>query len=166
MFLNENKRTMKYPIILILLLASMFSNAQNVEILDYNQLEPRLSTTSDTTYVVNFWATWCKPCVEELPDFFKVENEMKNEKFKLLLVSLDFSTHIDSRVKPFIKKHNISTEIVVLDDPDANTWINKVEPTWDGSIPVTIVFNSTNRLFIDKTINHEDLKTIVENMLR
>lgn len=140
--------------------------SQQVQVVNFNQLEKRLSTNSDSVMVVNFWATWCKPCVEELPAFFKLENELKNEKFKLLLISLDFASHLEQRVKPFIKKHNITTEVILLHDPDANTWINKVNPDWDGSIPITLIFNKNENKFIDRTIEYEELKTMVKSLTK
>lgn len=155
---------------LLLLMLTLFIGttvfSQTVEVMDFNKLEKKLSTQSDTVYVVNFWATWCKPCVEELPDFLKVEEELKNEKFKLILVSLDFAKHLDVRVKPFIKKNNISSEVILLDDPDANTWISKVNKDWDGSIPVTLIFNKNTSVFIDKTMTHNELKSQINKLIK
>jgi len=155
---------MRLLILIIILTTTLQLSSQNINVVNFNNLEPYLSTESDTVFVVNFWATWCKPCVEELPGFFKLEEELKNEKFKLLLVSLDFASHIEQRVKPFIKKNKITTEVVVLDDPDANIWINKVNPDWDGSIPITLIFNKKYSKFIDSTIEYEELKEEVEKI--
>jgi len=155
---------MRLLILIIILTTTLQLSSQNINVVNFNNLEPYLSTESDTVFVVNFWATWCKPCVEELPGFFKLEEELKNEKFKLLLVSLDFASHIEQRVKPFIKKNKITTEVVVLDDPDANIWINKVNPDWDGSIPITLIFNKKYSKFIDSAIEYEELKEEVEKL--
>ena len=155
---------MRLLILIIILTTTLQLSSQNINVVNFNNLEPYLSTESDTVFVVNFWATWCKPCVEELPGFFKLEEELKNEKFKLLLVSLDFASHIEQRVKPFIKKNKITTEVVVLDDPDANIWINKVNPDWDGSIPITLIFNKKYSKFIDSAIEYEELKEEVEKI--
>ncbi len=140
--------------------------AQQVQVINFSELEKRLTTSADSIIVVNFWATWCKPCVEELPDFFKLENELKDKPFKLILVSLDFSTHLESRVLPFIKKNNISTEIILLDDPDSNSWINKIDPSWDGSIPVTLIFNKDEQIFYGRGLNYNELKQFVNQKMK
>jgi thiol-disulfide isomerase/thioredoxin len=61
----------------------------------------RISST-DTIYVVNFWATWCKPCVEELPIFDSLNLEVKGQAIKVLLVNLDF-VEKQRKVKDFLR---------------------------------------------------------------
>jgi thiol-disulfide isomerase/thioredoxin len=153
---------MKYIIAVIFVWLSFTSSAQHVPVLKYNTLQKLWDRPSDTVYVVNFWATWCKPCVEELPGFYKVNDEFSGKPFKMILVSLDFPQHINTRVIPFIKKNNIKAQVVLLDDDD-NVWINQLNPAWDGSIPVTLVIKNKASEFIDKPISYEDLKTIVES---
>jgi thiol-disulfide isomerase/thioredoxin len=58
---------------------------------------------SDTTYVINFWATWCKPCVEEIPHFEKLYATYKNQKVKVIMVSCDFKKQLETRVIPFVQ---------------------------------------------------------------
>jgi len=119
-----------------LLFLSSLSQSQSIEIVTYDQLEERWSSNSDTLYVVNYWATWCGPCVEELPDFIAIHDEFKDGPFKMLLVSLDFPKMIEKRVIPFIAEKNITPDVVLLDD-NPNIWINRVCEDWDGDIPVT-----------------------------
>jgi len=140
-------------------------SAQNVPIMKYAEAEKMWTNNSDTAYLVNYWATWCKPCVEELPDFLKLNEEFKNRKFKMILVTLDFPQHIESRVIPFIKKNNIKAQVILLDD-DANTWINSVNSDWDGSIPVTQIIQNGTKFFYNKTLNYNELKQIVEPKLK
>lgn len=140
-------------IISILLLTCTVAKAQNVTVYDnFSQLEQRLRNSKDTTLLINFWATWCKPCIEELPYFLSFYEKDKNEKkTKLLLVSLDFKNQLESAVKPFIKNNNIKTEIALLADQDSNTWIPKINNDWDGTIPVTLlVLPDGKRIFYGK----------------
>lgn len=151
---------MKHLIISLLLIASFSIEAQDVKIVTFDQLEERWTENNDTLYLINYWATWCQPCVEELPEFIKLEGEMKNHKFKMILVSLDFPKHIDARVKPFLAKNNITSEVVILDD-DANVWINLVNPDWAGDIPATQLIKNNKKEFYGEQLNYEELKKIV-----
>jgi thiol-disulfide isomerase/thioredoxin len=155
---------MKYVVILLMLLFVDIGFAQRVPVLNFSQVEQHYSSNSDTVYVVNFWATWCKPCIEELPAFLKVEQELKSTPFKLILVSLDFPQHINTRVIPFLDKHGIKSDVYVLDD-DANQWINKVNPDWDGSIPATLVVKKKTASFFNQTFEYDELLKLVKPKL-
>ena len=96
-----------------------------IKVVDFNGLKPYLEKENDTTYIINFWATWCAPCIKELPYFQQINDEFADKKLKVLLVSLDFERQIESRLIPFIKKHKVTPEVIVLSDPDSNAWINK-----------------------------------------
>ena len=113
---------------------------------------------SDTTYIINFWATWCKPCVEELPYFETLTKKHKDKPVKVILVSLDFEKQLVKKLLPFIKKHQIQSEVLVLTDPDANTWVDKVEPKWSGAIPVTLIYRQEQRAFYEEAF--EDLAAL------
>ena len=121
---------------------------------------------NDTTYIINFWATWCKPCVEELPYFEEVHAKYSNKPVKVILVSLDFKKQIEKKLLPFIQNRNLQPEVVVLVDPDANSWIPKVDDVWDGAIPVTLFYNSEKRKFVGKQFaDHDELETILKTFL-
>lgn len=138
---------------------------ENIPVLNFEQLQPYLHKENDTTYVVNFWATWCKPCVKEMPAFLKLDSLYSDKKMKVLLVSLDFPENIESQVKPFIRENNVHAEVVLLDDPNANAWINKVDSSWSGAIPATVIYNSKGRDFYERTFEFEELEEIVKSKL-
>lgn len=125
---------------------------------DFKSFEPYLFIKSDTTYVVNFWATWCQPCVAELPNFEKINTGYKNQKVKVILVSLDMKKHVESNLIPFIQKRNLQSHVVHLSDPDANAWIGKVEPSWSGAIPATVIYNKKKRNFYEQSFTYEQLQ--------
>lgn len=109
-----------------------------------DNLLKRIHNNSDTIYVVNFWATWCKPCVEELPDFEKFNQQNKNKKVKILLVSIDFVEDMNTKLIPFLQKNNYSSECVLLDEVNGNDFINKINVKWGGAIPTTY-FTTKNK---------------------
>jgi thiol-disulfide isomerase/thioredoxin len=134
---------------------------QNIKVYDFSHFEPFLQAKNDTTYIVNFWATWCVPCRKELPDFEKFGSQNKNKPIKILLVSLDMAESIHGALIPFIEKNNIRSTVVVLDDPNSNYWINKVDSLWSGTIPATLIFNKNYRGFFPYPLTYEKLDSIV-----
>jgi len=130
---------------------------------DYKGLANYLNKKNDTTYVVNFWATWCIPCVKELPYFEELNAKYKDNKVKVLLVSLDMHKTIEAKLLPFIKSHQLKSEIVVLRDPDADTWIRKVDTSWTGALPATLIYNSEMRKFYEKSFTYNELEKEVSN---
>lgn len=142
-----------------------FEAERTIPVYDFAAFEPVLHRQSDTLYVVNFWATWCKPCIKELPAFNELENQFRGEKIKVILVSLDFEENIETSVKPFLKKKNIQSEVMVLDDPNSTAWIEKVDPTWSGSIPATVIYSKKGRSFYEKEFVGDELYKIVKTHL-
>ena len=129
-----------------------------VKAYDYSGLEYFLNRKSDTTYVVNFWATWCVPCVKELPAFEKLGQKYKGSKVKILLVSLDMPKLAETKLLPFIKEKQLESQVVLLRDPDANSWISKINAKWSGAIPATLIYNKKSRKFFEKSFTLEELE--------
>lgn len=132
---------------------------------NFEELTPFLTKNNDTTYVVNFWATWCKPCVQELPAFEELNTTYTDKKVKVILVSLDFPEKVVSQVIPFIEKNKIKSQVVLLDDADANSWIPKVSETWSGAIPATLIYKNNERKFYEQSFNYQTLETEVKSIL-
>ncbi|WP_108424164.1 TlpA family protein disulfide reductase [Flagellimonas amoyensis] len=126
-------------------------------IYDFKGLEPLLHKEDDQTYIINFWATWCKPCLEELPHFERIREEQKNNNVKVILVSLDMPHMWKPRLEPYVKNKKIQSEVVILDDPKQNEWIPKVDEAWGGGIPATLIYNKDKRQFFEKGFTYEEL---------
>ena len=158
---------MKNTIVFSLLL--LFSNAifsQEVAIFDnYSNLENAILKKENTIYVVNFWATWCAPCVKELPFFEELGKKYPN--VEILLVSLDFKNQLDSRLKPFLAQKSLESRVVVMGDPKANSWIDRVDPDWSGTVPATVVYRKNKKKFFEKEFNSlSELEEIVLPFLK
>ncbi|MCW2119707.1 TlpA family protein disulfide reductase [Flavobacterium sp. 7A] len=141
---------MKYSLFLfVCMLFSFQIKAQNPVVFDnYQALENEILSNKNTTYVVNFWATWCAPCVKELPYFEQLNTEDK--AVKVVLVSLDFKDQIQSRLIPFLKRKKVQSEVVVLTDKNYNNWLEKVDRNWSGSIPATLIIQGEKRVFVER----------------
>ena len=142
------------------------SNTIELEIYDFNGLEKFLNQEDQKVHVVNFWATWCAPCVKELPHFETLNENYKNDGVEVLLVSLDFPRQYEKKLKPFIKEHKLQSKVLVLDDTDMNTWIPKVNKDWDGAIPVTIIYNKSKRQFYNQTFTYNELENELKQFLK
>ncbi len=138
----------------------------SLAIYDFEGLKPFLNKTDDTVYVVNFWATWCAPCIKELPAFEKLGNDYQSENVKVLLVSLDFPHQYESKLKPFISMHNLQSDILVLNDVDANSWIPQVSAEWSGAIPATLIYNKDKRAFYEQTFTYKELQIELNKFLK
>lgn len=136
---------MKYLTIIILLFAVNHANAQ-VKILSLKDLNKRVVKGNDTTYVINFWATWCGPCVEELPSFEKLQLENKNKPLKVILMSLDLKTKLKSVVVPFVQQNKLQTEVYVIENTDEKSFINNIDKNWSGTIPATLFVNNQKQI--------------------
>lgn len=118
----------------------------------FSQVEPFFHFENDTTYVINFWATWCKPCVEELPYFEEFTRAHQGEKVKVILVSLDFPRQFKSKLAPFVKERELQSAVIALADGRYNDWIDKVSTDWTGAIPATYIYKGSRSHFIGSSI--------------
>jgi thiol-disulfide isomerase/thioredoxin len=140
---------------------------QIIEKIKLPELEKILNSPEDRLFVVNFWATWCAPCVKELPHFEAVSREYNEADVRFLLVSLDFPSQIEKQLIPFLKKNKIALSVSVMIEPDYNSWIDKVDPAWQGDIPATLFFNNNKkqRNFHSGELDEPGLRKIITSFL-
>lgn len=140
--------------------------AQKVELSFFEVFKKRYETKNDTLYVVNFWATWCKPCIEELPYFEQCNIEFKDRPVKIILTNLDFNSRVKSGVESFIEKKEIKSNVVHIMDTDPNLWINQVDTTWSGAIPATVIIKNGKKLFFKEgEMNYKELREKLESFI-
>lgn len=136
-----------------------------VEVYNYSELEPLLYMVNPKkTYVINFWATWCAPCIKELPYFQELHDT--NKDVAVVLVSLDFPEKLETQLMPFIKKKNLTPRVILLDDPNENTWIRAIDSTWSGALPATVIYNKEKRVFYEQSFTKESLRIEIEKFTK
>ena len=133
--------------------------SQQVAMVKWPDIQKILNQKSDTTYIVNFWATWCKPCVAELPSFEQVEQNYKGQNVRVLLISMDFAKELKTRVIPFVNQRKIKSRVWLLNEPDANSWIDKINSEWSGAIPATLIVNNhkNKKVFFEQKLEYSRL---------
>lgn len=138
--------------------------SQEVSIVSFKTIKKKYTNHSDTTYIVNFFASWCKPCIEEIPVFTECINEHQTEKIKMIWVSLDSKRAYEKSLIPILRKHKILTAFI-LDEPNTK-WINKLDKTWTGAIPATYIINTKNgyKIFLQETVSKENLNSILNSI--
>ncbi|MDP5082397.1 MAG: TlpA family protein disulfide reductase [Winogradskyella sp.] len=137
---------------------SIVSSDFKLDIYDFDGLEPLINKQDEQVHIVNFWATWCAPCVKELPYFEAMNEKYKNFGLEVLLVSLDFPKNYDSKLKPFITKNSLKSKVVAFDDTDQNRWIPAIDESWSGAIPATIIYKGDKRTFYEQSFTQEELE--------
>ncbi|WP_299051549.1 TlpA disulfide reductase family protein [uncultured Polaribacter sp.] len=167
------KKLPLYFLLIFLCLQSCKKESKKNENLDitsvksytYAELKPLLEKENNKVYVVNFWATWCAPCVKELPAFEKLGKQYANQNVEVLLVSLDFPKQVDKRLIPFIEKNKLQSKVVLLDDVNEDFWIKAIDSTWTGAIPATLIYNENKRKFYEQSFDYDLLENELKTFL-
>ena len=150
-------------IVALLSLAGFTAQAQSVNVVKFDELQKLRNSPTDTLYVVNFWATWCGPCIKEMPYFEAINQQYKDQPVRVILVSMDDAQDLQ-KVKNFMQRRKIASVVWLLDETDANAWIDKLEPKWSGAIPATMLFNNKRKQynFVEKELKEDELQTLVK----
>jgi thiol-disulfide isomerase/thioredoxin len=151
-------------ICLLLIYGSVVS--QSVKKIKMDELL-HLMNTCYTPLVINFWASWCGPCVREIPWFEKNVQEMKGKKIKLILVSLDFADEFPKGIAGFARKNGYQSEIYWLNETNTDEFCPKIDKSWDGTIPVTMMVNNKKkyRKFFGQQIPEKRLQLELQQLI-
>ena len=139
--------------------------SQSYTVKTFSEVDSFLDNSNDTLYVINFWATWCVPCLEELPAFEKVNNTSTGKNIKVILISLDTEINRLKRLDPFLEANILNSEIWVMPDKKPIDWIDKINPMWQGSIPATYFLNNVKNIhvFDEHPFTYDELITKINS---
>ncbi len=158
------KKSIHYLFVLLFVAFSVQAQ-EKVTVYDtYDDFAKNVLIEDENVYVINFWATWCAPCIKELPYFEKLNSENKN--VKVILVSLDSKKDLDKKLIPFIEKRKLKSKVLLLADKDYNTWLSKVDDDWSGAIPATLIISGKKKQFAERDFeNFEELNEYINSFI-
>lgn len=156
-------KNMKTLFTILLLAGALSVSAQEqAKIVKLAELQNIINAKTDHIKVINFWATWCGPCVKEMPLFEKLDQE--RDDVKVTFVSMDLDLDPDpSKVYKFVARKKLQSEVVILDEKNPNSWIDAIDKSWSGAIPATIIINGKTgqRKFIEKELHEGELEKLI-----
>ena len=166
---NQNPETgipfgnrVKISMILTLCLASLAVQAQTEDLVSLARFQQIVQEEKEQIQVVNFWATWCAPCIKELPLLEKLARDNREVRVRLVSMDMDLDPNPD-KVRKFATRKNIQSQVLILNERNPNQWIDKIDKNWSGALPATLVVNNKNgkRKFIEKELHEGDLERLI-----
>lgn len=141
--------------------------SQEIREIGSEELEIMLNQNDDKLHIINFWATWCSPCVTELPYFEKALSEFPADKVNFHFISLDFKSSVETTLIPFLKDRKMTPYVVLMTDTNYDKWIRKVDESWKGNIPASLFYKKSEdfRLFHPGVIEYEELVEIINKYI-
>ena len=123
---------------------------ETVEPIDKMGLQKLIKERNGRILFLNIWATWCAPCVEEFPDLVKLSRAYPDQEVEVVGISADYPDEVESKILPFIKKHDVPFRILVAKFEHQEDFINGVNPSWSGALPATLIYDQhgNQRLFL------------------
>ncbi len=151
------KSTVCFALLFMAFLADAQTNPIRLE-----QFQQLVKSEHDHIQVINFWATWCAPCIKELPLLEKLGAERKDVLVRLVSMDMDLDPDPE-KVRKFVARKKIQSEVIILNEKNPNSWIDKLEKDWSGALPATLVVNNKNgkRKFVEKELHEGDLEKLI-----
>jgi thiol-disulfide isomerase/thioredoxin len=141
-------------------------NTSKVEVVTDKELQKIISARNGKPLLLNVWATWCAPCVEEFPAIIEL-NKKYNNNLEVIALSVDMPSEIESRVVPFLKKQGVSFKVIVADEKSSNNMINMLDSSWSGAVPVTFIYDKKGmrQKVLVGAHSYEKMKTAADSVV-
>lgn len=147
-------------IVFVIVFGKGFS--QQTETVKLDRIQNKIQTSSERIQVINFWATWCAPCVKEMPLFEHLSTSRKDVEVTLVSIDLDLDPNPE-KVHRFVARKKLTTTVWILDEQDPNSWIEKIHKSWSGAIPATLLVNTNTgqRKFVERQLAEGELELLI-----
>lgn len=149
----------------LLILSAFGVKAQQPPLIKLAELQKLINSPSEEIKVINFWATWCAPCIKEIPLFEKINQDRKDAKVTLVSMDIDLDPNPE-KVYRLVSRKKLQSQVVILDERNPNDWIDKIEKEWSGALPATLLVNTKNgkRKFVEKELHAGDLEKLIDEI--
>ncbi len=140
-------------------------SAQQNDLIRLEQLKKSISEETGRIQVINFWATWCAPCIKELPLFEALNSDRKDVRVRLVSLDMDLDPNPD-KVRNFVSRKKLKSEVIILNEKDPNSWIDQIDEAWSGALPATLVINNKNgkRKFVNRQLKPGELEKLLSEV--
>ncbi len=125
------------------------------------------SDKSGNLILVNFWATWCAPCVKEIPEIVKLQEKYKERGLRVIAVSMDEPEELETNVRPFVAKRFPSFVSYLCKEPDHDKFASVIDPAWNEIMPTNFLIDRTGKLRATLTggKSYEEFEAIIAPLL-
>jgi thiol-disulfide isomerase/thioredoxin len=153
---------MRKLLICCLVTVAIGAQGQEAEMIKLDQLKNLIESKSEHIKVINFWATWCAPCIKEIPLFEKLGQERSDVKVTLVSMDLDLDPDAE-KVHKFVARKKLQSRVLILDATSPNLWIDQIEKEWSGALPATLIVNGKTgqRKFVEKELHEGELEKLI-----
>src|SRR5215207_11174887 len=134
-------KTILLSFIISFLFSASCVSAQDIPKWKLNDLKAAIKNADKPT-VFNFWATFCKPCIEEIPYFQQLVKKYDSAGVRLVLVSLDLSETYPKKIRTFANRFKFTAPITYLDETNADLFCPAVDQSWSGALPASLFVNN------------------------
>jgi thiol-disulfide isomerase/thioredoxin len=157
---------MKTFLVFLFLFSAIVVQSQQVKSVKITELEKTIKE-SKTPLIVNFWATFCVPCLQEIPYFQEIASQYKSNDVSLVFVSLDMKEAYPVKVNNMAKKLNLTYPVVWLNETNADYFCPRIDTSWTGGMPSSLFVNNATgyHKFLEEPLSKEKLEKEIQVML-
>jgi thiol-disulfide isomerase/thioredoxin len=156
----------KILVLMVVLLVGLVGMGQSIKKMKIGEVDTYIKKSKHPV-VVSFWATWCAPCVEEIPWLQEAVENHKGDSVELILISLDYANLYPKKINEFIKEKKFRATSWWLNETNADLFCPVIDAKWDGSIPVTLLVNNKTgyRKFVNRQMTDRQVEPEIQKML-
>jgi thiol-disulfide isomerase/thioredoxin len=137
-----------------------------IKVIEFGELEKLLGSQSPRTRVFHFWASWCAPCLQELPQWNSIIPQYTNKEMEWYFVDISIEEDLQTKTMDFLLLQPNLRPVLHLNPDNPNEWVPKVHPDWQGTIPMTLIVKGEQKILIEKKMSVEELQQQLGNFLR
>lgn len=139
-----------------------------VEMIRLAELKQMIRSDSGNVVLVNAWASWCKPCLDEMPGLLKARRLYRGKAFRFILISADDPGNVETKARSALKKFGVDFTSYAIADSTQDAFITGMSEAWNGALPATFLYDRRGRLAEMKVgqRTYRQLREAVARLLR